>query len=57
MQVTNDRNEGKNITTDSMDIKMPIKEHCVQLYACKFDYLYQMHQFFAKTHKINWQSK
>ena len=58
--MTNTGNKRGDITPDPMDIKCIIKEYCEQLYAHKFDNLYEMDQFlkdtFAKTHirTIDW---
>ena len=38
----------QSITTDSANIKRFIRKYYEQLYACKFDNLYEMDQFLKK---------
>ena len=47
-QITNIRNKGGDITTDSMDVKRIIKEYYKQFYAHKIDDLDEMDQFIER---------
>lgn len=48
IQITNIRNERRDITTDILDIKRIIKEYCEQLYAHKVDNVDEMGQFLER---------